>query len=1059
MAPSTSTLRVFPDAARLRAAPTGSSVDWTFAQLVAALRAGRPGRPVSALTLRALVQQLARSLTDSPFGASVRDPGFAREALALFLDCKHGRLDPDIFEASVENFPDAKKGRAESLVALYSAYVKKVGELGWLDPADRISDALAALASELSLVQTLPGLQRIELTGFVRFSALELELVMRLAAGMEALGLELELSVPGTGATAWDSSTDGLFRVFEQRTELSPLSLFKALPDDARTASAVVRAASEGRTAEVGSAFTVSSFANPREEARHVAQTVRAAVEAGIAPEAIAVVVPDLAEDAAVMREALEQLGLTVGTSFAPPLLNGAWARLLLGLPRLERDRFPVDRVVAWLSMTSGLLAVPLEAPGRVLREAGIRDDRLGALGEKGAYAVRLERLASRLDARRRNDEAREVRAVSSACAALLDVVKALPARAKLLEHLHAWRRAVESLGGFLPVEGIPPRLWTGDASSAELLGVAARELQAGELLRALADTLEASLQHSGLASATVDRRHFERWLLEAASDLTLPGSGLPSVGVAVLGLDEVPGRAFAQVFVTGLSESRVPRPTRANTLFGEEDRGEVNRAQRRDVFRVLGGEGELRDSFRFLEDRFLVGLAVASASELVHCSYPRTGFSGGEQNPSPLLEELTRAAGLTVTDTPFSTLVDGAELWSESALRERVAYELHVPNALRLTAADGVARALGERVRAEAWLREAGDFGRVELERLRFFSDAARAPGPFTGAIHAPELAAGLADAFRFGPERPLSASTLGRFGNCRFQGFATYALRLEEREVPGEEQDARDRGSFWHRVVEELFPRLKQEGLLAKSPREVPDAVLTAALKAAVEYTEATSHLGHPALWRLGRERALAMVRRLLGREHRGLPFEGYEPTGAELVFGRKNAATEWREVVIPAHHEGEVAVYLEGKIDRVDVSARGLGVIDYKSGTQYKKERRDNLLISEFQLPLYLFAARSAGHHGDLHAAWLSLKDGRALSFLDVIEDFPDLDSMLAADVATRSERAESAQPNLPNVVHALLAKLRSGDFAMRAHECGRCGFRAVCRVSGRRLEGGE
>src|SRR3954469_21850728 len=140
-----------------------------------------------------------------------------------------------------------------------------------------------------------------------------------------------------------------------------------------------------------------------------------------------------------------------------------------------------------------------------------------------------------------------------------------------------------------------------------------------------------------------------------------------------------------------------------------------------------------------------------------------------------------------------------------------------------------------------------------IEEQRLLFFSDPEREPGPHSGLVGAGALEAELRERFRLGPDRPLAASALGRFGNCAFQGFAAQVLGLEEPEAPGEELDPKDKGSYWHHALEELFPKLREAGLLRRPPEEIPDAVLDEALDAARARAEARAHVGHPALWEI--------------------------------------------------------------------------------------------------------------------------------------------------------------------------------------------------------------
>ena len=135
--------------------------------------------------------------------------------------------------------------------------------------------------------------------------------------------------------------------------------------------------------------------------------------------------------------------------------------------------------------------------------------------------------------------------------------------------------------------------------------------------------------------------------------------------------------------------------------------------------------------------------------------------------------------------------------------------------------------------------------------------------------------------------------------------------------------------------------------------------------------------------------------------------------------------------------------------------------VGVIDYKSGRLSASELRRKLLESaDFQLPLYLYAARANGHHGTSKAAWFSLKTGEAILLSDVLQDKKqglswDLDELLSTEPEVRLRLAAEQKPNLANAVEELVRGVRAGRFGMRAKDCTHCGYQAVCRITERRL----
>src|SRR5262249_16905396 len=111
------------------------------------------------------------------------------------------------------------------------------------------------------------------------------------------------------------------------------------------------------------------------------------------------------------------------------------------------------------------------------------------------------------------------------------------------------------------------------------------------------------------------------------------------------------------------------------------------------------------------------------------------------------------------------------------------------------------------------------------------------------------------------------------------------------------------------------------------------------------------------------------------------------------------------------------------------------------------------RAEVLVTDFQLPLYLLALRARGERPPFQAGWLSL---RTLEFLPLGTDLTGrLETFLATDAATR---AATTGPNLASAVHSPLAEPRAGNFPVRPRECGFCPLGSVCRISERRAPQG-
>jgi RecB family exonuclease len=551
------------------------------------------------------------------------------------------------------------------------------------------------------------------------------------------------------------------------------------------------------------------------------------------------------------------------------------------------------------------------------------------------------------------------------------------------------------------------------------------------------------ALASLGTAGPVLHRAGFAAWLSQAAASHVLPReSGHPG-GVAVLLYEEaVDAGDFSWLGVVGLAEGRFPRPLQRAGALTDEDRYAVNRALGRDAFPLRYGAADVRPKAALALDGWRLGVALGRA-ETASLGFARDDGFLDVAGPASFLDAFARSAGVERVDLEDAVVPPLSRVASEAELREAVAL------ASGPAAKDAGARALG-RVLEEGWLFEARALGAMEEERVRAFEAPELSSGRFSGAVTEGELQEALAHRYAYGPDAPLSASTLGKFGRCAFLGFVHTALRLEQPESPGEALDARGQGSLWHAVLESLMPRLAQEGLLGRPFREVPPALLEAALDDGARLLDARFSTGHPRLFALARERARWMVRRVLDAGHHGLPFQGLVPVEAETSFGRPSAPEDWREVRLPGALPGESDICLTGAVDRLDAGDSGVGVLDYKASR--RRDAARELLSTDFQLPFYLQAVRARGERRPLRAGWLVLKSGEFQPF----EPPAGQEVLLATDASTRVRAKQEGLANLATSVQSLVQRARAGDFGARPVDCGFCPFGPVCRIGSRRKE---
>ncbi len=977
--------------ASLRSAFVDATGYWPFGQLVAAC-APRGLKALSRLAARFLVAGLVREQPEGPFGLWARDIAFARGAVELFAELEAQLATPDQLERAAA---DAGSARAAWLAKLWRRFKRKKAELGLADPGDQLTAATAALRSGV-LPEALKPFASIELHGVHDLPLARLAFVHALDAALPAVALKL----PRADNPAIDALVNEVHSELERRHETSKVDLSGDVPDAPFARLGLfLEGDAPARPAPGLEAF---SAVTPREEAREIARRVRARLDAGAAPEEIAVVYRELGDETEALLEALAERGVPARARRGVPLVATPAGHLALGLPMLAEDGFPADAVARYLSSRYLVkLWEPGAEPGVFFAAAGIRDDVVGADAERGAYAVRLSALATRFAEGWPKGPADEVRGVARQVERLLAALKPLKAEDSLAGHARAWSEALRQIG---LLEGLRTEL-TPAGDEAAL----ARDQAAADAVQALQRLIAEAARTANLADVRLTRREFSRWLHDAAAELNLlvraPRAGV----VALLDAREVAGRSFRHVFIAGLVDGRFPERS-SGGLLAEDEKGALNGAARAPLFRINVGESGDRLPFRLAEDRLLFYLSLCSATETVTLSHARGEALGRAFSPSPFLHEVARAVeGFEVRRLPRPLVPPAAAVSNEAELRLRAMLDGARPS--------------------EPWADEALALAAMEHERLRFFSDETQQPGAFTGLV-APELVGGH---FVFDAERPLSAGKLGAFGNCAFAGFLSDVVGLEPSEGQGEDLDNRSKGTLIHSVLEKLLPVLRE----AVPAANLEDVVGLAVDEAASTH-ERRSPTGHPLLWKLARQKVVKEIATLI-RSGRVRPVDGVLPEKAEWKFTVELGG-----------------ITLGGKVDRIDVGGSSAVVIDYKTGKiKGNVERVEKLLTQEWQLPIYAHAVREAGLAREVDAAWLSTVEGWKPLSVIAQERGVTVSELLATDELTQARLEKEGKPNLGNAVRDLVERLRAGQLAARPQDCEHCAYRAVCRISSRKL----
>jgi ATP-dependent helicase/nuclease subunit B len=244
----------------------------------------------------------------------------------------------------------------------------------------------------------------------------------------------------------------------------------------------------------------------------------------------------------------------------------------------------------------------------------------------------------------------------------------------------------------------------------------------------------------------------------------------------------------------------------------------------------------------------------------------------------------------------------------------------------------------------------------------------------------------------------RPLtvSASRLATYAACPYQHFAKYALRLERRQLLRFEP--LDMGSFYHRVLEEMFKAMQAKGTSwGQMERAGLEALCTSVIDRIVTTdVQIVNFIRRKAHHRCILQSAIETIKGFVPVLAEFARAGSFRQAAAEVEIGgnlkfeisnlkgldfAKNGTTDYTDYtdynnikkagdeIIPPRpfggiplEKGESFIRLSGQIDRLDVATvdgQTLGlVIDYKSGAKAADFTKMYYGL-DLQLPIYLLA----------------------------------------------------------------------------------------------------
>lgn len=336
-----------------------------------AARAGRPGAGASPIVCARVAEAAIAATRLEALAASAATPGFATAFAGLCAELAEARIGPGLWYTALRAWGEAEPLRAayaEELAALYGAYRDRIDRAGG-DPATRAYE----LHDALRLDPGAWGGNAVHFYGFDDFTAPELDAVRTLAL----IGADVVVSLP------YEDGREDVYRA-RGRTLAELLELagdrHVPLPPGAERARALAHLERSLLTIdpvreEPGDAVQLLSGGGERAELELIAETARAAIAAGTAPDDIAVALRDSDVAAPLVRRVFAEAGVPIALERRVPVAHTTLGRGLLALLATVLPGGTGDDLLAWLRVP-GRLDKPEKADllERDLRRAGARD-------------------------------------------------------------------------------------------------------------------------------------------------------------------------------------------------------------------------------------------------------------------------------------------------------------------------------------------------------------------------------------------------------------------------------------------------------------------------------------------------------------------------------------------------------------------------------------------------------------------------------------------------------------------------------------------------------------
>lgn len=457
--------------------------------------------------------------------------------------------------------------------------------------------------------------------------------------------------------------------------------------------------------------------------------------------------------------------------------------------------------------------------------------------------------------------------------------------------------------------------------------------------------------------------------------------------------------------FVLGVNDGVYPAKMKEGGIITEQEREQLADA---------GLELAPGSRRRLLDDQFLIYSAFATPSRVLWLSYPLADEEGKALQPSELIRRMKRM--FPAVREQFLHLEPHAGMdeteQASFAVRPQLALTLVLTQLRNWSKGIEISPVWWD---AYNWLVEDEEYRRSLGQRLYglFYTNEERPLGPDMSRL-------------LYGPQLRASVSRMEKFAACPFSHFASYGLRLRERQVY--RLEAPDVGQLFHAALSMLAVELQEEKLgwgdLEASECERRASMIVDRLAPALQSRILLSSRRHAYIARKLKS-IVSRASAVLGEHARRGDFV---PVGLEVAFGAEAELPPLQFAL-----DNGFTMEIVGRIDRVDKAETDRGllvrVIDYKS-SQTALKLGDVYYGLSLQMLTYLDVVLTHAEH------WLGRKaEPAGVLYFHVHQPLLQTKNAIPPEVAEAERFKRYQMKGLvtadPEIVQAMDHRLGSGQ----------------------------